>query len=119
MGRSFVLSPELYAQVLDQLSSLYFTDKPGYSTDMNFLRDDLWLCDTVVIEHLQARKGLWEVSLVFAHYQMPLRFLARRITHHTCPRRAEMMAFYMRRLAAKDQRGTLRISSESFHTPLN
>ncbi len=119
MKPPFLLDPSLYAQVLDCLSNLFFTDKVGDTKDMDFLRDDRWLSDTAVIDQVSLRKGLWLISLVFVHHKMPMKFLMRRITSHACPRRAGMMALYMRRLAAKDQRGTLKIESDSFHTPLN
>lgn len=93
--------------MLDGLSNLFFTEKLGLDSDMNFYRDDLWLSDTAVIELLQYRKGCWEINLLFAHYKTPLKFLSRRITTHSCPKRAKTMAFYMRRQAAKDQRGSL------------
>ena len=107
MKRAFTMSPELYAKMLDELSNLFFTEKLGLDSDMNFYRNDFWLTDTAVIEMLLLRKGAWEVNLLFAHHKTPLKFLSRRITSHSCPKRARTMAFYMRRLAAKDQRGTL------------
>ncbi|NUN99550.1 MAG: hypothetical protein HUU01_02920 [Saprospiraceae bacterium] len=119
MKPPFVLDPALYAQVLDHLSNLFFTDKLGDLKDMDFLSDDRWLSDTAVIDQISVHNGLWLISLVFAHHKTPMKFLMRRITSHACPRRAEMMALYMRRLAAKDQRGTLKIELESFHTTLN
>ena len=36
-----------------------------------------------------------------------------------CPKRAVMMASFMRRLAAKDQRGTLEINIDDFKLPKN
>lgn len=119
MKPPFLLDPQLYAQVLDRLSSLYFTDRLGLHGDLFFLRDDQWLSDTAVIEQVSAHKGLWVISLVFAHHKTPMKFLTRRITTHSCPKRAGMMAFYMRRLAAKDQRGTLKVDLDSFHILLN
>jgi hypothetical protein len=86
---------------------------------MNFYRNDFWLSDTAVIERLQKRKGTWEINLLFAHHKTPLKFLTRRITSHTCPKRAQTMAFYMRRLAAKDQRGTLSLDINDLHLSLN
>lgn len=115
----FTLSPDLYAKMLDGLSNLFFTEKLGLDSDMNFYRDDFWLSDTAVIELLQLRKGTWEITLLFAHYKTPLKFLSRRITSHSCPKRARTMAFYMRRLAAKDQRGTLSVDINDLHLTLN
>jgi hypothetical protein len=119
MENRFTMASELYAKMLDSLSNLFFTEKVGHDADLNFYRDDLWLSDTAVIESLQQRKGCWEIHLLFAHHQIPMKFLSRRITSHPCPKRAQMMAFYMRRLAAKDQRGTLSININDFYLTLN
>ncbi len=119
MKPAFVIPPELYEKMLDGLSNLFFTEKLGLDSDLNFYRDDLWLSDTAVIELLLLRRGSWEVNLLFAHYKTPLKFLSRRITSHSCPKRARTMAFYMRRLAAKDQRGTLTVDIKDLHLTLN
>ncbi len=115
----FATPPELYSSILDRLSGLFFTDRPGLDQDMNFYRDDQWLSDTAVIDRLNCRKGAWEVSLLFAHYKTPLKFISRRIVSNACPKRAGTMAFYMRRLAAKDQRGTLRLDIADLHLVLS
>ncbi len=117
--RKFSLSKEMYAQMLDGLNNLYFSDKLGFSNDLKFIANDYWLGDTAVIEQLQLRKGLWEVNLIFAYPSAPTRFLKRRITAHASPQRAAQMAFYMRRLAAKDQRGTISVNIDDFHLSLN
>jgi hypothetical protein len=113
------MSASSYATMLDGLSNLFFTEKLGLDRDMNFYRDDFWLTDTAVIELLQLRKGAWEVNLLFAHHKTPLKFLSRRITSHSCPKRAQTMAFYMRRLAAKDQRGTLKVDINDLQLSMN
>jgi hypothetical protein len=119
MKSAFVLSPALYGKMLDLLSSLHFTEKLGNQSDMNFFRQDEWLYDTAVIEQVTARKGTWEIGLLFAHHQKPMKFLSRKITSHACPKRANMIAVYMRRQAAKDQRGTLSVSLSGFNLGLN
>ena len=119
MKSAFSMPSELYAKMLDGLSNLFFTEKLGLDSDMNFYRDDFWLSDTAVIELLQLRKGSWEVNLLFAHHKTPLKFLSRRITSHSCPKRARTMAFYMRRQAAKDQRGTLTVNISDLNLSLN
>lgn len=119
MKRSFNLAPDLYAKMLDELSNLFFTEKTGLDIDLNFYRDDLWLSDTAVIERLEHRRGAWEVILLFAHHKIPLKFLSRRITTNSCPKKAQTMAFYMRRLAAKDQRGTLKVDIHSLNITTN
>jgi hypothetical protein len=109
---SFILDPRLYQQVLQGMNSLHFTDHVGAACDLDFIKADYWLADSAVIDRLVLRKGTWDINLLFAHHTTPLRFLSRRITSHSCPKRAAMMAGFMRRLAAKDQRGTLRLSLE-------
>lgn len=81
---------------------------------MKFLSNDYWLRDTAVVENILRRAGMWEVHLVFAHYQEPEKLIKRVINRFPCKRKAELNAFYMRRLAAKDQRGTLRINPNYF-----
>jgi hypothetical protein len=110
---------ELYAKMLDELSNLFFTEKLGLDSDMDFYRNDFWLSDTAVIELLQLRRGTWEINLLFAHHKTPLKFLSRRITSNSCPKKARTMAFYMRRLAAKDQRGTLSLDINDLNLTLN
>ncbi len=119
MKRVFTMSTDLYSRMLDGLSNLFFTEKLGVDADMNFYRNDFWLSDSAVIESLQLRKGAWEINLLFAHHKTPLKFLSRRITSHSCPKRARTMAFYMRRQAAKDQRGTLTLDLNDLNLTLN
>lgn len=119
MKRVFTMSTDSYSRMLDGLSNLFFTEKLGVDADMNFYRNDFWLSDTAVIESLQLRKGTWEINLLFAHHKTPLKFLSRRITSHSCPKRARTMAFYMRRQAAKDQRGTLTLDLNDLNLTLN
>jgi hypothetical protein len=119
MKPAFELAPALYARMIEGLSNLMFTESLGGRTDMHFYEDDLWLSDTAVISRLQQRLGLWEVMLVFAHYRRPLTFICRRITRHSCPRRAGIMAHYIGRQAAKDQRGTLRLNLADLSLSIN
>ena len=119
MKSFFSIPPELYEKMLDSLNNLFLTEKLGLETDMNFYRDDLWLSDTAVIDLLWRRNGCWEIHLLFAHHKTPLKFLSRRISSHSCPRRASIMGFYMRRLAAKDQRGTLNVNIDDLKLSKN
>lgn len=119
MNRPFQMNAKAYEEMLDLLNGLHFTDKAGEASDMAFIGEDDWLSDTAVIENVIRRKGAWEIHLLFAHYKAPLKFLSRLITSNACPKRAAMMAHFMRRLAAKDQRGTLKINLNDFHLPTN
>ena len=103
-----------YNHLLNLLNNQHFTERPGNSEDMEFLRDDWWLRDTAVIENIVRREGMWEIHLVFAHYQEPEKLIKRVISRHTSKDKAELNAWYMRRLAAKDQRGTLKINLDDF-----
>ena len=108
-----------YTNMLAGLNSLYFSERKGNLTDFRLYYDDLWLADTAVIENLHLYRGEWEVELIFAYIANPLKFIKRRITSHSCPKRAAQQAHYMRRLAAKDQRGTLSVSASQLNTCLN
>lgn len=103
-----------YNQLLELLNSLCFTERAGCSQDLDFLSDDYWLKDTAVIDHIWKRKGTWEVHLVFAHYRRPRQLIKRMITACNSRKQAELTATYMRRVAAKDQRGTLRVTPNFF-----
>ncbi len=117
--RPFQLDANVYEAMLKMLNDLYFADCIGKKMDMDFISEDDWLSDTAVIENVIRRKGTWEIHLLFAHHQQPLKFLSRLITSHPCPKRAAIMAVYMRRLAAKDQRGTLKIAPDLLKIPYN
>lgn len=115
----FTIDAVVYEALLNALNNLHFVDRSGDLSDMNFISEDLWLADTAVIENLTLRQGEWDINLLFAHHKMPLRFLSRRITSQSCPKKAAMMAGFMRRLAAKDQRGTLRVSLDDLYLNSN
>lgn len=110
MKHEFHCDAASYEGMLGMLNNLFSVDGVGQVLDMEFIRNGLWLSDSAVIENLQKRKGAWEINLLFAHHQKPLQFLSRRITSHSCPRKAAIAASLMRRLAAKDQRGTLSVN---------
>ncbi|MCB0583455.1 MAG: hypothetical protein KDD10_29520 [Phaeodactylibacter sp.] len=110
----FHLGNEAYNALLDLLNNQHFTDKPGENSDMDFLLDDRWLQDTAVVENVVKRKGMWEIHLVFAHFRTPQKLIKRVIARHPSQKKAQLMAGYMRRLAAKDQRGTLAVDIRDF-----
>lgn len=119
MKPTFQIDDKVYADLLKKLNSLHFHERIGEHKDMDFIKNDLWLADTAVIENLWRRRGTWEIHLLFAHYTQPLTFLSRSITKHVCPKRAAMMASFMRRQAGKDQRGTLSVNIDDFNLPKN
>lgn len=93
--------------MLDLIHSNHTTNRAGQPDDIAFYQDDFWLQDTAVVENLEYRQGSWSIYLVFALHNCPLQFIKRKITNFACVKKAELSAHYMRRLAAKDQRGTL------------
>jgi hypothetical protein len=115
MKHRCVISNAMYAVMLDGLNGLYRSDIVGDQSDMKFIAEDYWLGDTAVIERLVLRKGAWEINLLFAHHKNPVKFIVRCITTQSCPRKAAQTAFYMRRAAAKDQRGTLTVAIQDFN----
>lgn len=116
---NFSLDDKSYLAMLAALAEVHLHDGLGHDRDLLFLRKDYWLGDTAVIDRLIRRHGTWDIHLLFAHHRFPLRFISRRITCHPCPRKAALMAGYMRRLAAKDQRGTLCIDPAGYQIQLN
>lgn len=110
MSQRFQINEVAYHHLLEYLNQLHTTEKRGSLCDFGFFHNDTWLADTAVIEELTRQKGEWQVNLVFAHTVNPLRFIRRQITSYSCPNKAKLFASLMRRVAAKDQRGTQEIS---------
>lgn len=114
MAAACNIDETVYANMLDYMQGLIQTDMSGVSHDISFYNEDFWLQDTAVIENLELRNGEWNIFLVFAHHNFPLKFIKRRIKNYSCPKKAAITAHYMRRQAAKDQRGTLTVNPGSF-----
>ncbi|MEA5257966.1 hypothetical protein VB264_09225 [Arcicella aquatica] len=112
MKHSFKIDNIAYTQLMIGINSLFFAERKGNSSDFRLYFDDLWLSDTAVIDDIHKSKGEWAVDLVFASIHNPLKFIRRFIISHPCPKRAAQKAHFMRRLAAKDQRGTLYVNIE-------
>lgn len=113
--KKFHLDSEAYNELLNVLNNQHFTEQSGDVTDMEFLSDDFWLRDTAVIERLVKRDGMWEIQLIFAHFKDPKKLIKRSISRFSDKRKAELNAHYMCRLAAKDQRGTLKVNLNDFN----
>jgi hypothetical protein len=112
MPLSCKIDDVLYSQMLDYMQTLMQGDVQGEMADISFYNDDFWLQDTVVIENVEYRNGEWNIFLVFAHHLLPLKLIKRKIKNLSCPKKAALTAHYMRRLAAKDQRGTLQLNAK-------
>ncbi|WP_210518832.1 hypothetical protein [Hymenobacter terricola] len=119
MAHAFQLDPGAQANARRGLLAQAVAERKGSRADFAPLYEDRWLIDTAVIGHLACIRGEWRVSLVFVHVHNPLRFIKRHITAHPTQARAAQQAYYMRRLAAKDQRGTLAVSVEQLRLSPN
>ncbi|HMQ47162.1 MAG TPA: hypothetical protein PKA00_06615 [Saprospiraceae bacterium] len=111
----FQLDDSAYNQMLNLLNNQHFVERGGKQEDMLFLSEDWWLRDTAVIEIIFKREGMWEINLVFAHYRRPFQLIVRAISRYSSKDKAQLNAQYMRRLAAKDQRGTLKLDINDFN----
>ncbi len=112
MKSRFIIDLKAYDALLEGLNHQYFLEKRVDDSDFRLYYDDLWLADTVVIDHVHRSRGAWAVDLIFASIHNPLKFIKRHITVLSCPKRAAQHAEFMRRVAAKDQRGTLYMNNE-------
>ncbi len=119
MAQRFTMDDSAYNNMLEGMNTLSHTDTNGAATDISFIGDDFWLQDTAVIENIELRSGEWNIYLVFAHHLKPLKFIKRKIVQFSCPRKAKVVAHYMRRQAAKDQRGTLYVKQELINIIFN
>ncbi|MEM7575420.1 MAG: hypothetical protein AAF433_21130 [Bacteroidota bacterium] len=115
----FKLDAFAYDSMLQRLNGLHFAERAGGLVDISFLVKDNWLVDAAVSERLIERNGHFEIHLLFAYYQYPLTFISRYITSANGRKKAEVMANIMRRQAAKDQRGTIKIDPNFWRLPPN
>ncbi|MER3127532.1 hypothetical protein ABQG68_19635, partial [Bacillus pumilus] len=88
-------------------------------SDSYFYNEDFWLQDTAVIENIEYRNGEWNVFLVFAHQTKLNKLIKRKIRNFACPKKAQLNAYYMRKLAAKDQRGTIVLKANNLFLNYN
>ncbi|MEQ8553098.1 MAG: hypothetical protein RIC06_24445 [Cyclobacteriaceae bacterium] len=112
---SIYIDNSCYESLMDMMNSQVHLDLKGNFMDLDLFYSDQWLLDSAVIENVVERNGNWDVYLVFAHINNPLKLIKRKITRCTTLKKAELSANFMRRLAAKDQRGTLKIEGSLFN----
>jgi hypothetical protein len=99
--------------MLEHINKQFACDVPGEKKDLEFINKDFWLQDTAVVESVERKLGLWKVSLLFVHHVNPMKFIKRAIRSYADIKKANTAAHYMRRQAAKDQRGTLVVNTQS------
>ena len=94
-------------------------EKPGHKRDMDFLKKDEWLMNTEVRYHLQKRKGLWVLSMVYIAVENPMKFLCRKIDAYPSEKKALTFAKILQRGIRKDARGTLKSNRNAFNICAN
>tara|TARA_B100000780_G_C21057559_1_gene424956 strand:+ start:681 stop:1043 length:363 start_codon:yes stop_codon:yes gene_type:complete len=104
-----------YEHLLKGMNQQQFDDLYGEYTDLDVFNNDAWLLDSAVIDHIVERRGNWHIYLVFAYSKYPMRLIKRKITSCFTKQKAELSANHMRRLAAKDQRGTIVVNASDFY----
>lgn len=114
-----LLDNETYNIMLCFLDNQHCIEKPASVENLIFLENDWWLADTAVIDNIHFEKGGWEVYFTFANYRKPLQLIVRRITRCFSEVKAKTAAHYMRRMAAKDQRGTLSVTIDDLNLCIN
>ncbi|MCU0450980.1 MAG: hypothetical protein MUC97_14270 [Bernardetiaceae bacterium] len=105
-----------YNALLTWVDQLPLAEKAAQANDLAGLEKDAWLADSAVVAHSVRCQGAWEVRLLFANPSPPYRLLQKTIARYSCPRRAALTAELMRRQAAKDQRGTIKINPPELDT---
>ena len=113
------LDDEAYHVMLCFLDNQHFTEKPAEEDNLIFLKNDWWLADTAVIDTISYKKGGWEVYFTFANCRKPLQLIVRRIIRCFSEGKAITAAHYMRRRAAKDQRGTHTVTIKDLYLCIN
>ncbi len=114
-----VLDHAVYHAMLCFLDNQHLIERPAGEDNLLFLKNDWWLANTAVIETINYNKGGWEVSLTFANYKKPCQLIIRKIIRCFNEGKAKTVASYMRRMAAKDQRGTLSVTIKDLNLCLN
>ena len=104
------ISDAVLSEMNDFLDNEKQVGQTARPTELLFITDGAWLKDAAVIGTISNKQGAWDVSLIFAHYKKPLQLIIRYITRCFSEQKALAAAFYIRKEAAKDRRGTLTVS---------
>ena len=115
MGKQYAISELILSEMYNFLDNEKKVGQTARQADLLFITDGAWLKDAAVIDAISNRKGAWDVSLIFAHYKNPLQLIVRNIARCFSEQKAQASAFYIRKEAAKDRRGTLQPSIKDLH----
>lgn len=94
-------------------------DLVGQKCDMNLLEKDNWLMNTEVRFHLQKKKGLWHLTMLYIATENPMKFICREIDTYTSEKKAYTFANILMRGIRKDARGTLKTNNDAFNICAN
>lgn len=119
MGNQSKLGRHVLSLMNEFLDNGKNIDSKGKPVDLLFIVNGAWLKDAAVIDVITNHRGAWDICLVFAHYKNPLQFIVRRITTCFSRQKAISTAFYLRKDAAKDRRGTLSLSIDDLDLCMN
>lgn len=84
---------------------------PGHYLNENFD----WLLDAEVRASINNVNGRWEVSLVFVDTHDPNHVLVSKISDYHSLRIAEISAHHIKQTAAKDARGTQKVTIDAYN----
>jgi hypothetical protein len=120
MSSHSIIDLKTYDWMLKRINlDSFYSDVLAGEDELNFIKDDSWFSETVVISQIVLRKGQWHVDLLFAYQKEPYKFLIRNITSCISQTKASITGEIMKRQASKDQRGTLTIKEDQFDINLN
>lgn len=94
-------------------------DFRGKENDMYFLKDDKWLMNTEVRYHLQKKKGLFHLTMIYIAIENPFKFICRKIDAYSSEKKALTFAKILQRGVRKDARGTLKTNRDAFNICAN
>jgi hypothetical protein len=103
----------------DNISNGNTLETPGQLIDLSFLHKDSWLINTEVRYHLQKKKGLWELNMVYIAIENPIKFLLKKIDVYSSEKKAIIFAKILQRGIRKDARGTLKSDRNAFNICAN
>jgi len=119
MGSKPIISASVLSAMDVLLENEQRAGQMALPQDLHFIQNGSWLRYAAVIDQVIFRRGTWEVCLVFAHFNNPLQFIIRNITHCFSEKKAKTAAFFIRNEAAKDRRGPLQVSIQDLQICFN
>ena len=87
----------------------------GKPEDLKLLTEDKWLMNTEVKYHLQEKRSLWYLTMIYVSTNNPLKFICRKIDTYNSEKKAKTFAKILQRGIRKDARGTLKTNRNAFN----